>query len=110
MGFFQVRYNSRVVNYNCRGFIKLATGHTASTAIQSHLQQRNTKHEEGRWRTRVLFLILVLVRHDELHCLLQKLSQGASTTTAEAWQLSALDELHELLVVDDVVPVSIDVR
>ena len=25
MGYFQVRYNSRVVNYNCRGFIRLAT-------------------------------------------------------------------------------------
>ena len=25
MGYFQVRYNSRVVNYNRRGFIRLAT-------------------------------------------------------------------------------------
>ena len=28
MGYFQVRYDSRVVNYNRRGFIRLATGHT----------------------------------------------------------------------------------
>ena len=26
MGYFQVRYDSRVVNYDCRGFIRLATG------------------------------------------------------------------------------------
>ena len=26
MGYFQVRYNSRVVNYDRRGFIRLATG------------------------------------------------------------------------------------
>ena len=24
MGYFQVRYDSRVVNYDCRGFIRLA--------------------------------------------------------------------------------------
>ena len=28
MGYFQVKYDSRVVNYNLRGFIRLATGHT----------------------------------------------------------------------------------
>ena len=26
MGYFQVRYDSRVVNYNHRGFIRLSTG------------------------------------------------------------------------------------
>ena len=26
MGYFQVRYDSRVVNYDYRGFIRLATG------------------------------------------------------------------------------------
>ena len=26
MGYFQVRYNSRVIIYDCRGFIRLATG------------------------------------------------------------------------------------
>ena len=26
MGYFQVRYDSRVIHYDCRGFIKLATG------------------------------------------------------------------------------------
>ena len=26
MGYFQVRYDSRVVNYDRRGFIRLATG------------------------------------------------------------------------------------
>ena len=25
MGYFQVRYDSRVINYDCRGFIRLAT-------------------------------------------------------------------------------------
>ena len=29
MGYFQVRYDSRVVNYDRRGFIRLATGRTA---------------------------------------------------------------------------------
>ena len=28
MGYFQVRYNSRVINYDHRGFIRLATGFT----------------------------------------------------------------------------------
>ena len=28
MGYFQVRYNFRVVNYDRRGFIRLATGFT----------------------------------------------------------------------------------
>ena len=28
MGYFQVRYDSRVVNYDRRGFIILSTGHT----------------------------------------------------------------------------------
>ena len=26
MGYFPVRYDTRVVNYDCRGFIRLATG------------------------------------------------------------------------------------
>ena len=30
MGYFQVRYDSRVVNYNRRGFIRLATGQLLS--------------------------------------------------------------------------------
>ena len=29
MGYFQVRYDSRVINYNCRGFIRLATAVTS---------------------------------------------------------------------------------
>ena len=29
MGYFQVRYDSRVVNYDHRGFIRLATGRDA---------------------------------------------------------------------------------
>ena len=33
MGYFQVRYDSRVVNYDCRGLIRLATGHTDKDAI-----------------------------------------------------------------------------
>ena len=32
MGYFQVRYNSRVVNYDRRGFIRLATVVRHSTA------------------------------------------------------------------------------
>ena len=31
MGYFQVRYNSRVVNYDHRGFIGLATDHSKKT-------------------------------------------------------------------------------
>ena len=31
MGYFQVRYNSRVVNYNRRGFIRLATAGLEAT-------------------------------------------------------------------------------
>ena len=33
MGYFQVRYDSRVVNYDCRGFIRLATD------LSNHLEQ-----------------------------------------------------------------------
>ena len=29
MGYFPVRYNSRVVNYDRRGFIRLATGYNS---------------------------------------------------------------------------------
>ena len=38
MGYFQVRYDSRVVNYDCRGFIRLATGtQVLTTAVQGLL-------------------------------------------------------------------------
>ena len=33
MGYFQVRYDSRVVNYDRRGFIRLATGLTSSDSV-----------------------------------------------------------------------------
>ena len=35
MGYFQVRYNSRVVKYDHRGFIRLATGLPAYQIIMS---------------------------------------------------------------------------
>ena len=35
MGYFQVRYNSRVVKYDRRGFIRLATGLPAYQIIMS---------------------------------------------------------------------------
>ena len=38
MGYFQVRYDSRVVNYDHRGFIRLATG-PGVTLIEVHLLQ-----------------------------------------------------------------------
>ena len=46
MGYFQVRYNSRVVNYDRRGFIRLATGHgylsmVLIPSIESHYLLNN---------------------------------------------------------------------
>ena len=38
MGYFQVRYNSRVVNYEHRGFIRLATSDLTTKTIR-----------DGRW-------------------------------------------------------------
>ena len=43
MGYFQVRYDSRVVNYDHRGFIRLATGaaknlHGLSSSLRGPLQ------------------------------------------------------------------------
>ena len=37
MGYFQVRYDSRVVIYYCRGFIRLATGANISWSVASPL-------------------------------------------------------------------------
>ena len=40
MGYFQVRYNSRVVNYDRRGFIRLATGVVSlAHKLNSHQQE-----------------------------------------------------------------------
>ena len=36
MGYFQVRYDSRVVNYDRRGFIRLATGGETSIVIKTY--------------------------------------------------------------------------
>ena len=38
MGYFPVRYDSRVVNYNRRGFIRLASGikQTSRTSLKGH--------------------------------------------------------------------------
>ena len=38
MGYFQVRYNSRVVNYNHKGFIRLTTDCMLETCGQSYKQ------------------------------------------------------------------------
>ena len=40
MGYFPVRYDSRVLNYDHRGFIRLATGHTThlTLAISSRVK------------------------------------------------------------------------
>ena len=35
MGYFPVRYNSRVVNYDRRGFIRLATGLQVCTSVST---------------------------------------------------------------------------
>ena len=35
MAYFQVRYDSRVVNYDRRGFIRLATGLVVTTQVKS---------------------------------------------------------------------------
>ena len=35
MGYFQFRYGSRVVNYDRRGFIRLATGETTLKSFAS---------------------------------------------------------------------------
>ena len=39
MGYFPVRYDSRVVNYDCRGFIRLATDGKIKVFNFDHLQQ-----------------------------------------------------------------------
>ena len=36
MGYFQVRYDSRVLNYACRGFIRLATVLLLAPLISFH--------------------------------------------------------------------------
>ena len=43
MGYFQVRYDSRVVNYDRRGFIRLATGHTVDQTDVAHVDLTNDK-------------------------------------------------------------------
>ena len=37
MGYIQVRYNSRVVNYDCRGFIRLAADTIGNLLLQCWL-------------------------------------------------------------------------
>ena len=38
MGYIQVRYDSRVVNYDRRGFIRLATSKSTLELIHTHLK------------------------------------------------------------------------
>ena len=38
MGYIQVRYDSRVINYNRRGFIRLATSKSTLELIHTHLK------------------------------------------------------------------------
>ena len=41
MGYFQVRYDSRVVNYDHRGFIRLATGLTSFIGVLDPMSHTN---------------------------------------------------------------------
>ena len=41
MGYFQVRYDSRVVNYDRRGFIRLATDWTIFENFRQHILVEN---------------------------------------------------------------------
>ena len=44
MGYFPVRYDSRVVIYDCRGFIRLATDHQTNVwAVQNCLTGKNSQ-------------------------------------------------------------------
>ena len=47
MGYFHVRYDSRVVYYDRRGFIRLATGHTEYEFNINQLEYRNYLSLEG---------------------------------------------------------------
>ena len=44
MGYFQVRYNSRVVNYDHRGFIRLATDDSLKIENDRKLIQKNLQN------------------------------------------------------------------
>ena len=46
MGYFQVRYDSRVVNYNCRGFVRLATDMTKILNLMIR-RSRSVDHHHG---------------------------------------------------------------
>ena len=39
MGYFQVRYNSRVVSYDCRAFLRLTTGQLAALKVNQHFAE-----------------------------------------------------------------------
>ena len=39
MGYFPVRYDSRVVIYDRRGFIRLATGHSVKSSVLTHFSK-----------------------------------------------------------------------
>ena len=42
MGYFQVRYDSRVINYDCRGFIRLATGREIEESKRTEIEKGMT--------------------------------------------------------------------
>ena len=47
MGYFQIRYDSRGINYDRRGFIRLATGFERScAAVNANVNVRRSKHQE----------------------------------------------------------------
>ena len=50
MGYFQVRYDSRVVNYDCRGFLRLATVHKVQEQIISSREHSHTYFVTARFR------------------------------------------------------------
>ena len=58
MGDFPVRYNSRVVIYDRRGFIRLATGHTGCEAAPMTVPHKRAPYSTQYFVVRLNHLIL----------------------------------------------------
>ena len=67
-----------------------------------HVQSEHIKVTQQKDFFAHLVLILILVRHYELHCLLEQLPEGPPLPLAES-QVLALDHVEELVKVDLVV-------
>ena len=62
---------------------------------------------ERRRETRVLVLVSVFVRNEEIHSLFQKLSEGLSSLGSKTKMLS-LDQCDELMIIYDTILIEVD--